>query len=434
MRTSSLMLAVPVLASALLAGCSPKNGESVEAAPAQAPASSPASADAGTSSQPCTPLETRNPNGADQRPASPGQTRACGVRSNVAFDVQVVARGLAKPWSVEPLPGGGFLVSEKGGNLRIVSASGQIGEPIAGVTPVDARGQGGLLDVALSPRFATDRTVFWSFTEPRDGGNGTSVARGVLSADNRRLDQVRVILHTRPTYNNNMHYGSRLAFGPDGMLYVTMGERSDRETRPQAQAEDSHLGKTLRITPDGSAPRDNPLVGRAGALPEIWSSGHRNIQAAAFDPQGQFWTIEHGTRGGDELNRVQPGRNYGWPIAAYGIEYRGGTITSALGEAQTQRPGTEQPVYYWDPVIAPSGAQFYTGDAFPAWRNSLFVGGLASMRLVRLVIENGRVTGEEHLLTDRNKRIRDVRQGPDGALYLVTDEDNAELWRIAPRR
>jgi glucose/arabinose dehydrogenase len=432
MRTSSLVLAAPILASALLAGCSPGTGESAEAAPA--PPSSAATDAGANASQPCTPLDSRQPNGSDQRPAFQGQTRACGVRSNVAFDVQVVARGLRKPWAVEPLPGGGLLVSEKGGSLRIVSANGQIGEPIAGVPPVDARGQGGLLDVALSPRFATDRTVFWSFTEPRDGGNGTSVARGVLSADNRRLDQVRVILRTRPTYNNNMHFGSRLAFGPDGMLYVTMGERSATEARPQAQQPGSHLGKTLRITPDGAAPPDNPLARQAGALPEIWSLGHRNIQAAAFDAQGQFWTIEHGTRGGDELNRVQPGRNYGWPIAAYGIEYRGGTISSALGEAQTQRPGTEQPVYYWDPVIAPSGAQFYTGSAFPAWRNSLFIGGLGGMRLVRLVIENGRVTGEEHLLTDRNKRIRDVRQGPDGALYLVTDEDNAELLRLAPRR
>jgi glucose/arabinose dehydrogenase len=325
-------------------------------------------------------------------------------------------------------------VTEKGGTMRIVSATGQVGAPITGVTPVDARGQGGLLDAALSPNFATDRTVFWSFTEPREGGNGTSVARGVLSADRSRLEQVRVILHTRPTYNNNMHFGSRLAFGPDGMLYVTMGERSARETRPQAQEPGSHLGKTLRISPDGSVPQGNPLAGRAGALPEIWSMGHRNIQAAAFDGQGRFWTIEHGTRGGDELNRVEVGKNYGWPIAAYGIEYQGGTISSALGEAATTRPGTEQPVYYWDPVIAPSGAQFYTGSAFPAWRNSLFIGGLASMRLVRLAIENGRVTGEEHLLTDRNKRIRDVRQGPDGALYVVTDEDNAELWRIAPRR
>jgi len=347
--------------------------------------------------------------------------------------VQVVARGLAKPWSVEPLPDGRFLVSEKGGNLRIVSANGQIGEPITGVPAVDARGQGGLLDVALSPRFATDRTIFWSFTEPRDGGNGTSVARGTLSADGTRLEQVRVILHTQPTYSNNMHFGSRLAFGPDGMLYVTMGERSDNVTRPQAQQRDSHLGKTLRITVDGAAPRDNPLVGQAGALPEIWSLGHRNIQAAAFDPRGTYWTIEHGTRGGDELNHVEKGRNYGWPVQAYGIEYRGVPISSALGPAQTQRAGMEQPVYYWDPVIAPSGAQFYTGSLFPAWRGSLFIGGLASARLVRLVIQDNRVTGEEHLLADRGKRIRDVRQGIDGALYVITDEDSGELWRIVPR-
>jgi glucose/arabinose dehydrogenase len=432
MRRTSVVPAVFILACAL-AACTARPDVSAETAPGET-ASAQTPAPAGSASQPCTPLETRAPNGADQQPAAQGQTRACGVRSDVAYDVQVVARGLEKPWAVEPLPDGSLLVTEKAGQMRIVSATGQIGEPIAGVPAVDARGQGGLLDVALSPAFATDRTIFWSFTEPRDGGNGTSVGRGVLSADGRRLDQVRVILHTRPTYNNNMHFGSRLAFGPDGNLYVTMGERSANETRPQAQQLDSHLGKTLRITRDGAAPPDNPYVGQAGALPEIWSVGHRNIQAAAFDAQGTFWAIEHGTRGGDELNRVQPGKNYGWPVAAYGVEYRGGEITSALGAAQTQRPGMEQPVYYWDPVIAPSGAQVYSGSAFPSWRGNLFVGGLASMRLVRLVIQNGRVTGEEHLLTDRQKRIRDVRQGPDGALYLVTDDASAELWKIVPRR
>lgn len=423
-RVSRVAALLPLLAVSLLGACA---GGGAEAAQTEPAAGAPASADG---AQQCTPLETRDPNASGQRPAFPGQTRACGVRSNARFDVTVVARGLNKPWSVEPLPDGSLLVTEKPGRMRIVSAAGQVGAPIAGVPAVDGRGQGGLLDAALSPSFATDRTVFWSFTEPREGGNGTSVARGRLSADGTRLEDVRVILHTRPTYANNMHFGSRLAFGPDGMLYVTMGERSDRATRPQAQDPGSHLGKILRIAPDGSVPRDNPFVGQAGKLPEIWSMGHRNVQAAAFDSRGQLWEVEHGTRGGDELNRIEKGKNYGWPIQAYGQEYNG----SPIATAQTQRPGTEQPVYYWDPVIAPSGAQFHSGRGFPAWRGSLFVGALREMRLVRLEMRGGRVTGEEHLLTDRQRRIRDVREGADGALYLVTDDDNGELWKVAPRR
>ena len=377
----------------------------------------------------CPPLETRPPNAAAQQPAFEGQTRACGVASSLPYDVQVVATGLANAWAVEPLPDGRFLVTEKPGQMRIVSAAGELGAPITGVPAVDARRQGGLLDVALSPSFATDRTIFWSFTEPREGGNGTSVARGRLSADMTALEDVRVILRTRPTYENNMHFGSRLAFGPDGMLYVTMGERSAREMREQAQQLDSHLGKILRITPDGAAPQDNPFVGREGALPEIWSLGHRNIQAATFDPQGRLWSIEHGTRGGDELNLIEAGNNYGWPIQAYGVEYNG----QPIAVAEPQRPNTEQPVYYWDPVIAPSGAEVYEGNAFPDWQGDLFVGGLASQRLVRLEIANGRVAREEHLLTDRSKRIRDVREGPNGHLYVVTDGANGELWRIVPR-
>lgn len=378
----------------------------------------------------CSPIETRAPNGADQRPASPGQTRVCGVNSNVGFEVVVLTKGLSTPWAVEPLPGGDLLVTERPGRLRIVSAAGEIGEPITGLPAVDARGQGGLLDVALSPTFESDRTIYWTFAEPRGGGNGTSVARGVLSADRKNLEQVRVIFQVLPTYAGTMHYGSRIAFGPDGNLYVTFGERSNTPMRQYAQQRDSHLGKIVRIKPDGSAPADNPFVGQPGALPEIWTLGHRNVQAAAFDPQGRLWGIEHGTRGGDELNLIQKGKNYGWPLVAYGVEYSGRPIASAV----TDREGFEQPVYYWDPVIAPSGAQFYTGNAFPAWRGSLFIGSLGEKRLVRLTIDNDRVTGEEHLLVDRKQRVRDVRQGPDGALYVVTDQEKGELWRISPRR
>jgi glucose/arabinose dehydrogenase len=424
-----LAASAALLPIAALAACAPRAGNESAASTTGASGGEVAAAAAA----PCTtPLETRAPNAADQKPAFPEQTRACGLQSNVAYDVTVVATGLAKPWSVEPLPDGALLVTEKAGRLRLVSAAGQIGQPIAGLPAVDARGQGGLLDVALSPQFAADRTIYWSFSEPREGGNGTSVARGTLSADRTRLENVRVILQALPTYNGTMHYGSRLAFGPDGMLYVTLGERSVTEVRPQAQDLGSHMGKILRVRPDGTVPPDNPFVGRQGARPEIWSLGHRNVQAAAFDAQGRLWEIEHGTRGGDELNLVQKGKNYGWPVAAYGVEYSGRPIANA--EGRTQREGMEQPVYYWDPVIAPSGAQFYTGSAFPAWRNSLFVGGLREQRLVRLQLQNDRVVGEEHLLVDRKARIRDVKQGADGALYVVTDAENAELLKIGPKR
>ncbi|MGI8883187.1 MAG: PQQ-dependent sugar dehydrogenase [Pyrinomonadaceae bacterium] len=396
----------------------------------------------------CAPLETGTANAPEQKPAFPGQTRACAVKSDAAFDVTVLAKGLVKPWAVEPLPDGDFLITEKSGQLRIVSAKGEVGAPIGGLLPVGAggvsqasgqgglppiaaRGQGGLLDVALSPTFAQDRTVFWSFSEQRTGGSGTSVARGFLTADRRNLEQVRVIFRAMPTYDNGLHFGSRLAFGPDGMLYITLGDRFDKATtRPQTQQPGSHLGKIIRISPDGSIPADNPFAKQSGAMPEIWTLGHRNIQSAAFDENGRLWTVEHGAQGGDELNLIEKGKNYGWAVISYGEEYSGEPIPGNI----TQKEGFEQPVYYWDPVIAPSGAQFYTGNAFPAWRGSLFIGALREQRLVRLVIKDNRVVGEEHLLADRNQRIRDVRQGTDGALYVVTDEANGELWKIAPRR
>jgi glucose/arabinose dehydrogenase len=378
----------------------------------------------------CKPLETERPNAPEQQPAFAGQTRACGMMSNVVFDVVVLTRGLAHPWAVEPLPAGDLLVTERPGRMRIVSAQGSVGQPIGGLPAVDARGQGGLLDVALGPGFATDRTIYWSYSEPRQGGNATSVARAVLSSDRQRLEQVQVIFRAMPTFNGAAHFGSRLTFGRDGMLYVTLGERSDVAIRPQAQHRDSHMGKIIRIRPDGGTPPDNPFVGEDGTLPEIWTLGHRNVQSAALDEDGRLWTVEHGARGGDELNLIEKGKNYGWPLVTYGEEYSGEPIAGSV----TDRPGFERPVYYWDPVIAPSGAQFYTGEVFPAWKGSLFVGGLAAERLVRLRIEGGRVTGEEHLLADRGQRVRDVRQGPDGALYIVTDEDNGELWKIVPRK
>ena len=410
------VLILSVLASAFLIGCDSRPESASEGMEAETAIA----AD-------CTPLETEPREVPDYEPAFPGQTRACGVESDVAFDVEVLTTALESPWAVEPLPGGALLVTEKPGQMHVVSATGEVGPPITGVPEVVAERQGGLLDVALSPRFEADRTIFWSFTEPREDGNATSVARGVLSEDGTRLDQVEVILRTEPAYDNGLHFGSRIVFAPDGTMYVTVGERSDSLMRHQAQQLDSHLGKVLRIQPDGSPAPGNPFIGQDGARPEIWSYGHRNPQAAALDAQGRLWVVEHGPRGGDEVNLAEKGENYGWPVISYGINYSGTPITGA----ETQRAGLEQPVYYWDPVIAPSGAQFYSGEAFPEWRGSLFVGALRGSRLVRLVIEDDRVTGEEHLLADRGQRVRDVRQGLDGELYVVTD--TGELWKIMPQ-
>lgn len=376
----------------------------------------------------CQPLQTEEANAPSQSPAFPQQTRACEVSEDVAFDVVVLTDGLEHPWAVEPLPDGDLLVTERPGRMRVISADGELGQPIGGLPEVDARGQGGLLDVTLSPTFESDRTIFWSYAEPRDGGNGTAVARGTLSADRQSLGDVRVIFRALPTYDGTLHFGSRLAFGPDGDLFITTGERSDRPMREYAQRLDSHLGKILRIEPDGSVPDDNPFVDRDDAQPEIWSLGHRNVQAATFDPEGRLWIVEHGPRGGDELNLIEAGVNYGWPEQSYGIEYSGEPIPGA----ETAPGEFQQPVYYWDPVIAPSGAEWYTGDAFPEWRGNLFVGSLVQTGLVRLMIEDERVAGEEHLLENRGQRVRDVQQGADGELYIVTDEDNGELWRIDP--
>jgi glucose/arabinose dehydrogenase len=375
--------------------------------------------------------ETQAPNAPNQRPAFPGQTRAPDPARLTPVSTSVAADGIAGGWGFEFLPDGRMIVTEKAGRVRLVAADGRVGEPIEGVPAVDARGQGGLLDVALSPAFGRDGLVYLSFTEPRERGNGTSVARGrLVEKDGQaRLEDVRVIFRQTPSWENNLHFGSRLVFAPDGKLFVTVGERSDRTPRVQAQDLASGLGKVFRINPDGTAPSDNPFAGRSGAQPAIWSYGHRNVQSATLDGGGRLWIVEHGPRGGDELNRPEPGKNYGWPDVTYGLEYSG----QAVGPGATQKAGTEQPVYYWDPVIAPSGMAHYDAALFPAWRGALLVGGLVSQGLVVLKLDGDRVASEERVPLEA--RVRDVKVGPDGAVYALTEArgGTGRILRLAPR-
>jgi glucose/arabinose dehydrogenase len=376
------------------------------------------------------PVETNPPEASGLKPAFAGQTRAPYRSAGVAFDVERVATGLQHPWGLAFLPDGHLLVTERPGRLRVIAPGGSKSEPVAGVPRVAVGGQGGLLDVALDPAFAQNQLVYVSYSEPREGGNGTAVARGRLVREGKapRLDNVTVIWRMQPTLGSSLHFGSRLVFARDGKLFITTGERSNLEGRRQAQRLDSHFGKIIRIEPDGKVPKDNPFVGRAGALPDIYSYGHRNMQAAALHPDtGQLWVVDHGPRGGDEVNAVAAGKDYGWPTITYGIEYSGATI----GEGKTAAPNMEQPLYYWDPVIAPSGMAFYTGDVFPAWKGSLFVGGLAGQHVARLTLEGNRIVGEERLLA-RRARFRDVRQGPDGSIYLLTDATDGEVLKLVP--
>jgi len=384
-------------------------------------------------------VDPRPPNNPEQKAALPGQTDAPEAKSTVAFDVVTVAEGLVNPWGLAFLPGGKMLVTERPGRLRVVSTDGKLTAPVAGLPAVDARGQGGLLDVVIDPAFAKNNLIYWSYAEPKEGQpgvNNTAVARGRFVDDPAapRVDEVQVIYHQRPSLTSPLHFGSRLVFGRDGTLFVTQGDRSITEGRMQAQKMDSGLGKLVRINADGSIPKDNPYVGKEGVLPEIWSSGHRNVQAAALHPTtGELWEVEHGTRGGDEINIARKGKDYGWPTIAYGIEYRGGPITGNL----TQQASMEQPLYYWDPVIGPSGMAFYTGSLFPAWKGNLFIGGHATLDLVRLVIDGEKVVGEERLLKDlqpKPERIRDVRQGPEGAIYLLTNTATGRILKLVPKK
>ncbi|HXF47885.1 MAG TPA: PQQ-dependent sugar dehydrogenase [Verrucomicrobiae bacterium] len=365
----------------------------------------------------CSP--SRDPSAQTQAPKSPTPPPI-----EVPVKVETFASGLERPWGLAFLPDGRALVTERPGRLRIVSQSGKLSPPLEGVPPVRARGQGGLLDVCLDPDFEKNRFVYLSFSEPgEDGTAGTSVARGKLSEN--RLDSVRIIYRQVPKVEEQIHFGSRLVFRRDGTLFVTQGDRYNRD---RVQDLSNGFGKIVRINPDGTIPKDNPFVNRKGARPEIWSYGHRNVQCAALDPEtGELWTVEHGARGGDELNQPEAGKNYGWPVITYGTDYD----LTKIGEG-TAKAGMEQPVYYWDPVIAPSGMCFYTGDAFPQWRGSVFIGSLTPGLLVRLELKDGKVTKEERYLGYLHERIRDVRQGPDGLLYLLTDNPEGRILRVSP--
>lgn len=335
--------------------------------------------------------------------------------------VQTVAGGLVHPWGLAFLPDGRMLVTERAGRLRIVAPDGTVSAPLAGVPKVYAQGQGGLLDVALHPRFPENRFVYLSFAEAGAGGAGTALARGRLEGDG--LAGTEVIFRQKPKVEGDHHFGSRVVFAPDGTLFLTMGERNKQDP---AQDLTDHLGTIVRLNEDGSVPPDNPFVGQPDALPEIWSYGHRNSQGAAINPQtGTLWENEHGPRGGDEINIPEKGKNYGWPVVSWGRHYSGWPIPDP-----PQHPEFARSIYQWTPVIAVSGMDFYTADLFPAWKGSVLVGGLVSQGVVRLSLDGERVTGEERI--DLDKRVRQVRQGPDGAVYVLTDEDDGAVLRLTP--
>lgn len=369
------------------------------------------------------PVEKKEPN-SPYKPAFAGQTRIAGVKTRIAYGGKMLSSGLNSPWGITCLPDGRFLITEKKGTMRIATPSGILSEPITGIPEVNSGGQGGLLGLTIDPAFSQNRMVYWVFSEKTSEGNLTAVVRGKLSANEKKIEQAIVIYRATPAFKSNLHYGGRIIFDKYGCLFVSTGERSDLQTRPQAQQLNSALGKVIRITKEGKPAPGNPFEGKSNTRPEIYSYGHRNIQGLAINPStGELWEHEFGPRGGDELNRIQPGKNYGWASITYGIEYSG----EKVGEGITQKSGMEQPVYYWDPVISPSGMTFYTGNNMPEWKNNLFISCLSG-HVARLKIMNNKVVGEEKLLVNEGQRFRDITQGKDGALYAVTDQ--GRLYRI----
>ena len=370
------------------------------------------------------PVENDPPN-ATYEPAFAGQTRVAGMETTSPYTVTVVTDDLDSPWAVAPLPDGRLVITEKAGSIRIAAVTGELSKPIGGFPPVDDRGQGGLLDVLPSLDYATSRILYFTLAERTSDGSLTAVARGRLSDDETMVEQVEILWRAIPYYDNSMHFGSRIVFDQAGHLFVSTGERSDLATRPLAQALDNGYGKVVHITTDGDPVPDNPFIGQSGVLPEIYAYGLRNAQGLAIHPvTGDLWLSDMGPRGGDELNLIKAGKNYGWPVISYGIEYSGQSVPGEL----TAKDGMEQPVYYWDPVIAPSGMTFYPHNTIPEWENNLFITGLRGQHIARLAIEGERVVGEERLLSTEGQRFRDITVGVDGALYAVTDQ--GRLYRI----
>lgn len=374
---------------------------------------------------PTDPVENNDAN-TTYTPAFEGQTRIGGLQTNTSYEAKIITSALTSPWGVKSLPNGRLLVTEKTtGNLRIVKVTGEVSAAITGLPAVNPTNQGGLLGLCLDPEFASNRMIYWVFAEAGAGGNLTAVAKGKLSNDEKTIEGATVIYRANPANPSTLHYGGRILFDKTGNLIVSTGERSVLETRPLAQSLVGSLGKVIRITKDGLPATGNPVFSQVGALPELLSYGHRNPQGLALHPvTGDIWLSEHGPRGGDEINRIKAGANYGWPIITYGIEYDG----KPIGDAIQKKEGMEQPVYYWDPVISPSGMTFYKGDRVPEWKNNLFIGALSGQHIARLAIENNRVVGEERLLVGEGQRFRDITQGNDGALYAVTD--GGRLYRI----
>lgn len=372
------------------------------------------------------PVETKSPN-SDYKPAFAGQTRVNGVKTTTPYNVEKIAEKVGAPFAIVSMPDGRLMVTIKSGYVQIHDANGKLVKKITGFPPVAFVGQGGLLDVAFDPQFASNKMIYWSYSENFPPGNLTAVAKGKLNEAEGKVENPTVIFRAIPALKSSLHFGSRLVFDKDGNLFVGGGERSISEGRAQAQKLESHLGKIFKITKEGKAAPGNPFLNTAGAMPEIYSYGNRNVQGLDINPvTGELWGAEFGPRGGDEVNIIRAGKNYGWPVITYGIEYGGRSI----GDAIQAKPGMEQPVYYWDPVISPSGICFYKGTAIPEWKNNLFVAALSGQHIARLVIKDNKVAGEERLLTDINNRFRDVTY-LDNKLYAITD--NGDIYRISKK-